>query len=218
MASTPSAPRTNVYVDGFNLYYGCLRDTPDRWLNVGALVARMFPDHAIGRIRYFTARVKPTGANPQKPIRQQVYLRALATIPDLTIHEGNYQINKVRRELVTPLADGTTHARVRDPKEKGSDVALATYLLADGFQGDYDAAIVISNDSDLRLPVEVVRTVLGRDVIVAAPCSLPGRYPSTELRRTATALVSISGADLAACQFAATLPDAHGTITKPVGW
>lgn len=217
MTVTPS-PKTNVYVDGFNLYYGCLRDTPDRWLDISALLVRMFPGNAINRIRYFTARVKAMGGDPQKPTRQQVYLRAIATLPNLTIHEGSFKINKVKRELVTPLADGTTHVRVRDPKEKGSDVALATYLLADGFQGDYDVAIVVSNDTDLCRPVEMVRTVLKRDVVVAAPCSLPGRYPSDDLRKAATSMVSISGADLAACQFPATLVDAHGTITKPATW
>lgn len=30
-------PRIRVYVDGFNLYYGCLQGTPYRWLNVVAL-------------------------------------------------------------------------------------------------------------------------------------------------------------------------------------
>ena len=37
---------------------------------------------------------------------------------------------------------------------------LATYLLHDGFTGAYDTAVIVSNDSDLREPVRVVRTVL----------------------------------------------------------
>lgn len=35
--------RTNVYVDGFNLYYGSLKGTPHRWLDLDALCARMLP-------------------------------------------------------------------------------------------------------------------------------------------------------------------------------
>jgi len=30
------ALKTNVYIDAFNLYYGFLRKTPYRWLDLGA--------------------------------------------------------------------------------------------------------------------------------------------------------------------------------------
>lgn len=33
--------RTRVYVDGFNLYYGCLKGTPWKWLNLVALFERV---------------------------------------------------------------------------------------------------------------------------------------------------------------------------------
>ncbi len=42
-------------------------------------------------------------------------------------------------------------------EEKGSDVALGALLVAHGYQGRYDAAIVVSNDSDLVLPIRIVR-------------------------------------------------------------
>jgi hypothetical protein len=48
---------TNVYVDAFNLYYGSLKGTPYRWLDLGALCARLLPKDQINRIRYFTATV-----------------------------------------------------------------------------------------------------------------------------------------------------------------
>ena len=38
---------------------------------------------------------------------------------------------------------------VRKIEETGSDVNLATLLLEEGFEGLYDVAVVISNDSDL---------------------------------------------------------------------
>lgn len=49
-------------------------------------------------------------------------------------------------------------ATVRNREEKGSDVNVATHLLADIFWGDINAAIVVSNDSDLALPLSVART------------------------------------------------------------
>jgi hypothetical protein len=48
---------TNVYVDGFNLYYGCLRERPGKWLDLERLFAQLLPDHDVKRIRYFTGRV-----------------------------------------------------------------------------------------------------------------------------------------------------------------
>ena len=72
---------TNVYVDGFNLYYGCLKGTPHKWLDLEALCAVMMPTNDIKRIRYFTARVKERPGDTTPPVRQQAYLRALYSSP-----------------------------------------------------------------------------------------------------------------------------------------
>jgi hypothetical protein len=80
--------RANVYVDAFNLYYGCLRGTPYRWLDLAALCRRLLPNDEINRIRYFTALVSARSDDPQEPQRQLTYLRALRTIPNLSITPG----------------------------------------------------------------------------------------------------------------------------------
>ena len=41
-------------------------------------------------------------------------------------------------------------------EEKGSDVSLAAHLLNDAWKGLYDAAAVISNDTDLVTPIQMV--------------------------------------------------------------
>ena len=51
--------KANVYIDGFNLYYGALRGTAYKWLNLSAMCQRLLPGRSIGRIRYFTAKLKP---------------------------------------------------------------------------------------------------------------------------------------------------------------
>ena len=56
--------KLNVYIDGFNLYYGSLKTTPYKWLDLAAFCRASFPDDLIGRIRYFTA---PVRANPHNP-------------------------------------------------------------------------------------------------------------------------------------------------------
>ena len=75
---------TNVYVDGFNLYYGCLKGTPYKWLDLGTLCQALLPPNKIQRIRYFTAKISAQ-ADPQGPVRQSTYLRALQTVPGLTV-------------------------------------------------------------------------------------------------------------------------------------
>lgn len=50
--------KTNVYVDGFNLYYGCVKGTPYRWLDLARLCRVLLPSHEIHRIRYFTALLR----------------------------------------------------------------------------------------------------------------------------------------------------------------
>jgi hypothetical protein len=74
-----------LYVDGFNLHYGGLKRTPYRWLDIGALAARLFPASTVEKIWYFTAEPKPDPADPQEVLRHREYVRALRTIGDLEV-------------------------------------------------------------------------------------------------------------------------------------
>lgn len=211
--------RTNVYIDGFNLYYGCLKGTPYKWLDFAAFCQASFPPprNQVNRIRYFTAHVNARPNDPHQPIRQQTYLRALRTIPHLTVHLGSYQEKPTRMPLHPPPVMGPKTVQVMKSEEKGSDVNIATYLLVDAFDGDFDAAVVISNDSDLAEPIRLVRQKFRKPVIVLHPCR-PGRNPSFELRKVASKSLIVNASLLSSCQFPPTLTDAVGTITKPVSW
>jgi len=150
--------KTNVCIDAFNLYYGSLRNTPYKWLDLLKFCQVSFPKNQIHRIRYFTARVKSRPDDPSKPNRQQAYLRALETIPNLSIHYGHYLESTIRMPLARPPARGSKTVEVLKSEEKGSDVNLATFLLLDAFDRDFEAAIVISNDSDLAVPIRHARS------------------------------------------------------------
>ena len=43
-------PATYVYVDGFNLYYGAVKDSAYRWLNIRRLCELLLPHHTIQTI------------------------------------------------------------------------------------------------------------------------------------------------------------------------
>lgn len=213
-----SSMNTIAYIDGFNLYYGCLKKTGYRWLDVKALVASLVPStHRILKIKYFTARVSGA-SDPDAPRRQAIYLGAIRTIPEVEIHFGSFLAKTIwrpiinlpvaGRNIVTPgavavlpagnhavdgtrpqtLAVGSYYApsaprrkkvpaplpdavitEVHAMEEKGSDVNLAAHLLNDAWKDAFDAAVVISNDTDLVTPIQMVTQERKKAVFICCP-------------------------------------------------
>ena len=207
---------TYVYIDGFNLYYGCVKGTPYKWLDLDALCDRLLPKDDVVQIRYFTAKVSARPDDPRAPQRQEIYLRALATIPKLSVHYGHFLTNRTYLPLVKPPRVGSRKAHVLKTEEKGSDVNLAAHALLDGFRDRYETAVIISNDSDLREPVRMIRHELGLRVGVINPH--PAARRSRELSSDASFFKQMRASVLAGCQFPATLVDAVGRFSKPKGW
>lgn len=96
--------RTSVYIDGFNLYYGSLKNTPYKWVDLAALCQNALPPkYEITSIRCFTARVSSTPDDPGKATRQDVHLQALRKYsPNITFHFGKFQRTVKRMPLVPP--------------------------------------------------------------------------------------------------------------------
>ena len=211
---------TNVYIDGFNLYYRALRRSPQyKWLDLAKLSQILLPAHHIKRIRYFTALVdQRPGDDPLKQHRQLLYLRALQTIPNLTIHYGQFKTRRVWRRRARPNPDLDDPVLVSNTEEKGTDVNLASHLLADGYDGDYEQAVVVSNDSDLALPIELVRDKLHRPIGVVNPNTSRAALTPVELRQAATFLRQIRPNALRNSQFSGTLTDDTGIFFKPSLW
>lgn len=207
---------TVVYVDGFNLYFGSLRNTPYRWLNLEAFAALELPKDEIVQIRYFTARISARGDDTDKPRRQDVYLRALRTLPKVSIHFGRYLRNTTRMALVKPPLIGSKTVEVWKDEEKGSDVNLATYMLLDAFDGRMDTAVVVSNDSDLVTPIGVLRYRFGLSVGVLNPHPIEVRT----IREAASFYKPIRSGPLSGSQFPDQIigPDGTVLVTKPVVW
>jgi len=207
--------KTIVYVDGFNLYYGAVKGTPYKWLDILALCKFLLPKNRIVQIKYFTALVTARPNDPDQPNRQQLYLRALRTLPALEIIYGHFLEHVITMAVANPAPGGPKHVRVIKTEEKGSDVNIAAHLINDGHKRRYEVAILISNDSDLVEPVKIVRNELKLAVGVLNP--IPDK-PSHELRRFATFVKPIRQGVLSASQFAPTLKDTVGTFYKPPSW
>ena len=204
----------NIYIDGFNLYYGCLRGTPYRWLDVSKLSSLLLPHDEINRIRYFTALLENRNDSPSRQQDQQSYLRALETIPNLSVHYGHFLTSSVTMRLAHPEPGGPQNAVVVRTDEKGSDVNLACYMLLDAFDDDCELAVVISNDSDLAFPIQALRERFGK----VAGVLNPQQNTSHKLRTTASFYRPIRQGPLSASQFAGRLRDAVGEFTKPPAW
>jgi hypothetical protein len=199
--------------------------------------------HTVERVVYCTAPVKPTVMDPDLPKRQQVFIQALRTSGSVDwIEYGNFiektktrplakRDRKGRPVLVHPqvpilvkdgndqrVSDAVFMATVADREEKGSDVNVATHLLLDALAtpSPIDAAIVISNDSDLKLAVASVRKIMPLGIVN------PGRgFTAGALQHDPAACVPgqwerhLTYADFTAHQ----LPDpVAGAYAKPNGW
>lgn len=133
------------------------------------------------RVVYCTAAISARD-NPSGAFDQDVYLQALRSTGSADHIEFGRYVARIRRApLATPDKrgrPGLVHpsgpvmvknaAGTDDPdavfmvstahrEEKGSDVNVASLLLLDVLAGDVDAAVVVSNDSDLALPIRACR-------------------------------------------------------------
>jgi uncharacterized LabA/DUF88 family protein len=203
--------KTNIYIDGFNLYYGCIKDTPYHWLNLAEMCRLLLPKDKIHRIKYFTALVTARPNDPDQPLRQRTFLRALQTIPDLEIILGSF----LSHEVLMPRSPlGTGYVKVIKTEEKGSDVNIATHLLLDAFRNDYELAVVVSNDSDLLLPIRVVTEQFGKPIGLLNP----QRNPSVALLPHVMFVKNIRKNVLKNSLFPPVLKDRHGEFSKPETW
>lgn len=200
--------RVIAYIDGFNLYYG-LRDTRSKryyWLNLQTLAQQyLIAGQTLRQTRYFTTIVK----QPQdKRLRQQVFIEALQTLPNFSIHYGHFLADPI-----TCRQCGHTYTTYH---EKMTDVNISVEMLKDAFQDQFDVALLISADSDLVSPVRTIRQLFpAKKVISVFP---PGRS-SAALKKVASHTLHISRNELAKSQFPEQIANASGILlTRPASW
>lgn len=190
MSASPRS--TRFYVDGFNLYYRALKGSAYKWLDLGALAQRIVPRENVEQIDYFTANVSDRPGSEGTAARQNTYFQALeASSVPVKIIRGQFKTRSSRMWIAeTEVCKQTGEERGRGAvcaccerntvkvlrtEEKGSDVNLAVSLVRDAFMGEFELAVVISNDSDMQSAINIVTDVLGLPVIVVNP----GRGPDS---------------------------------------
>ncbi len=209
---------TNVYIDGFNLYYRAVQRTRFKWLDLRRMVEQMFPNDEVREIHYFTAPIHPQTGDVKAPQRQQTYWRALRTIPGLRLHMGSFRAREITRPVVERRArEPAAFATVRGYQEKRSDVNLAARLLLDACKGRYEQAVVVSNDADFVTPLTYVRDELNLRIILLNP-DVRGRT-QRQLAESVSLVKNLRRGNLRSAQLPERLTDEQdGVISKPAEW
>lgn len=202
--------KTFLYVDGFNLYYSIIKGTAYKWLDIKKLCENTFPKNEIKKAKYFTSPVSGS-RDPDKPTRQQIYWRALRTIPELEIIRGHFQTNPEAMPLASNPVQMVT---VLKTEEKQTDVSIGAHLVNDAHRGRFEVAIVLSNDSDLTEAIRIVKDELLFPLLLMCPKNSPAQ----ELRRICTLYRPITIAALAKSLFPDELEDSRGKFRKPPSW
>jgi len=164
--------RVIAYIDAFNLYFGLKSKGWKRyyWLNVQLLAQHLLrKSQTLVMTKYFTAKV---ASPPDKRKRQLTYLEALATLPDLRIYYGKYQLD--------PRTCRKCGFVEKVPHEKMTGVNIAVEMFSDAFHDNFDTALLISADSDLKGIVLAIKDLLPHKRIVA---TFPPNRFSIELSR-----------------------------------
>ena len=210
--------KTIIYIDGFNLYYR-IKYTPYRWLNLQKL-SQYYLDlkqNQIIKIKYFTAKVKRKSVDSSNIVRQNIYLRALQTIPDLEIIFGQFKERQVRGILCDPEDREQLKkdsVRVNKWEEKESDVNIASHIISDAYENEYDCAVLMSNDTDLKTPLRYVKKKLKKQVGIISP----RRKIHIELINICDFRKAITNRVLEKCQFPEKMEDAKGEFFCPPRW
>ena len=215
--------RTIAYIDGYNLYYGLLKGTPWKWLDLGLLVKAMLrDDHDFLAIKYFTAPIRTYPHDAVALERQNVYLQALATEARVRIQLGYYSKNAT----LLPAHDEPCKScelhnqskgmlRVVKLEEKQSDVNIASAMILDAARDEADSFVLVSGDTDFITPVRIVRKEFGKNVIVLNP-----HRRRSDLEQHASYYRDIPRDLPARCQLPDEVPvGTHGNvIRRPEAW
>ena len=234
--------RTRIYIDGYNFYYGCLRGTPYKWLDLLPLFENHILPSALlkdgdGHIRqsallpspsikFFTAKIIESVARSTDSVSSQArYHTALRKLHDgrIELIEGYYAVNKMKVKVVDADEPNRPPRECKEVQawkveEKQSDVNLALQVYHDAITGQIDHAVIVTNDTDIAPALAMIRAHTQVLMGVVVPTTDHTRPPNTDLVKLAHwTRRHINSSELAACQLPRVIPGKRPTI-KPDSW
>lgn len=223
--------RTNFYVDGYNLYYGCLKHTPYKWLDqkillVDHILHSQDPNAELGVIKFFTADVKAKVASQgqRAQIAQQNYHRALEILyPDqIDIIKGYYSLERANLPVFKKPPDKSDRVAVWRLEEKQTDVNIAIEAYRDASKWLCQQLVFVTNDSDIEPSLRAIREDLGDTIrigVVVPRREGNHRPPSESLSKYADWVRSyILEDELKLSQLPEQIPTPKKPIKRPDYW
>lgn len=199
----------------------------------------------VHRIVYCTA-VIDAASNPSGFVDQDIYLKALVASSSVDLIEYGSYVSRVKYaplavkapsrsagpQLVTSqwpimvqdaqgnqVPNATFMVSYAHREEKGSDVNVASHLLVDVLTSQVDAALVISNDSDLKFPVSYARSKVPVGTVNPSPNYLAGALKGQRGDGVGSHWwKQLTAADFQACQLSDPVASPAGTYARPSGW
>jgi uncharacterized LabA/DUF88 family protein len=208
-----------AYIDGFNFYKGLTKDTPYRWCDLHKLCNLLLPEGNLQKIKLFAAYSKDFLDKPGQAHRQHLYLEALRIDPLIEFFPSKYVKCELQLPMVNSPKENPEFVYVRNYKEKGSDVKLATNIIKDAIEDNFDIAAVFTNDSDFAEPLNYVRYYLHKKIILVLTCNGKDSPPSKDLQKIANYVKHIRVEDLANSQLEPIIyRSGKKPIYKPPSW
>ena len=228
--------KTKVYIDGFNLYYGCLRGTTYKWLDV----FKLFNDYVIPSslseptsldvfVKYFTAQIIDKAAKSSSSVQDQIaYHRALHFSYEqdrLEIIKGYYSLTKnsayqVDRNDPKKAPKDCERVEIWKLEEKQTDVNIAIESLFDVMTDpDLQQIVFVTNDTDIAPVMKKIQALKKVRIGLVIPTSLQARNPNNDLAQYADWVRDcIQEYELAAAQLPRLIKGERTPAAKPISW
>jgi 6-hydroxy-3-succinoylpyridine 3-monooxygenase len=232
-----NALRTRVYIDGYNLYYGCLRNSTDKWLDVRALIERILPSILFEQngkpvrfafqapaVKYFTAPILTAFAKSDDSVACQYhYHTALcAHLGDALEMIKGYHDAKPARAHVWEEGKAARECKMIEIwklEEKQSDVAFALNAFSDAIRNEVDQVIAVTNDSDFAPAMKMIRHHTQAVVGLIAPARQKTRNVNAELQKHAHwTRTHILDEEFSQSQLPPVIRLKNKVVHKPLSW
>ena len=234
--------RTRIYIDGYNLYYGCLKGTAFKWLDLLALfenhilpsvVATVHEKQLSSKlehvaIKFFTAPILEQAAKAEDSLQcQEKYHAALTKHHSgrVELIKGYYSLTEAKAKVIDPNNPKkwpkhcTEIASIWKLEEKQSDVNIAIHAVKDALIDEIEHVVFVTNDTDIAPALEMIRRYTKAAVGLVIPTTDNRRIPNGELAKQAHWVRShITKEELRQAQLPRVIQDKRRPVTKPDSW
>lgn len=234
--------RTRIYIDGYNLYYGCLKGTAFKWLDLLALfenhilpsvVATVHEKQLTSKlepvaIKFFTAPILEQAAKAEDSLKcQEKYHAALTKHHSgrVELIKGYYSLTEAKAKVIDPddpkkwPKHCTEIASIWKLEEKQTDVNIAIQAVKDALIEEIEHVVFVTNDTDIAPALEMIRRSTKAAVGLVIPTTDHRRMSNGELAKQAHWVrCHITQEELRQAQLPRVIQDTRRPVTKPDSW